>query len=594
MHGRWHLTVTEAIHTWDNRFLIDGAAEGNGIYPPDIGTMVQADGLPGWELRAEHINPANPGFWQTSNIAILNRRQLGADLFYLIGAEDPLPHPDFEDIQWEARFTGRMMDIPYRPYAVRTDDLFQMPDGIFETTLQRYYMGVRVRNTWGEALDDSHVLDISPAGRAELAARGVEIIDSWTEAELSMLGQRQLGTGMILGPLRPGESRTVFFKIDVTHAAPRKHPVEFICLDMDGTPDPANPKRLLRKAIYVSRSYVDKNTGELVSEVRQGTLRMKLHEVAYDQQGAKKGRQRKPKAPPTPSDGVPSLEELRRVLDDLLAGRRIDPCQIQRIIACYCATQGNERDGVTPYPPSDGRFTYDPFYIIPTKFSVNVTPRQPYTGQYGPLPYDDPWWKVLLAVVAALLMIGGMLVQGSDVAYQDEDIVIGTLERWQQNEVDAALTRLRTDRDFGFLRVLDAQSGELNENPVEGLDGVLDLSGPIMTRADVNTILLTTGPEDPQRAVFKSGARTGLTHGFMNGLSTFTRDDDGTEFSIGQLVIVPDASLNDLAGDKGDSGSVWVHTATRRPVALNHSGNDSGTAFGSLLEDVLAALNITI
>jgi hypothetical protein len=37
-----------------------------------------------------------------------------------------------------------------------------------------------------------------------------------------------------------------------------------------------------------------------------------------------------------------------------------------------------------------------------------------------------------------------------------------------------------------------------------------------------------------------------------------------------------------------------VHTATRRPVALNHSGNDSGTAFGSLLEDVLAALNITI
>ena len=159
MHGHWHLRVTKAIHTWENRFVITDASLGNGIYPPTVGTQVEANGLPNWILQAEHINPANPGVWQPSDMQNLNRVQSGAELYYLIGAEDPLPFRDFEDIQWDANFLGNMIDIPYRPFAVRINDLFEMPDGIFETALGTYYMGVGVTNTWGEALTNRRCVE---------------------------------------------------------------------------------------------------------------------------------------------------------------------------------------------------------------------------------------------------------------------------------------------------------------------------------------------------------------------------------------------------------------------------------------------------
>jgi hypothetical protein len=31
LFGRWNLEVTKAIHNWENRFRIDGAASGNGV-----------------------------------------------------------------------------------------------------------------------------------------------------------------------------------------------------------------------------------------------------------------------------------------------------------------------------------------------------------------------------------------------------------------------------------------------------------------------------------------------------------------------------------------------------------------------------------
>lgn len=103
-----------------------------------------------------------------------------------------------------------------------------MPDGIFETALGTYYMAVRVANRWGLPFTEDNVLDITPASRAELAMRGVQVIDAWSQAELAALGQAQKGTGLVLGPLAPGAARTVYFKVDVPNAAPRKHEVEFV------------------------------------------------------------------------------------------------------------------------------------------------------------------------------------------------------------------------------------------------------------------------------------------------------------------------------------------------------------------------------
>lgn len=594
LSGRWRLAVTKAIHNWRNRFTVSGATAGNGIYPPTVGTTVDADGLPGWHLQGQHENPAEPNIWHDSEMASLSKTINGAEIHLVLGAEDPLPNRDFEDIQWTADFAGAMLDIPYRPFAVRPQDLFQMPDGIFDTILGTYYMGVRVRNTWGESFAADHVIDISASGRASLAANGILILDAWTHDELSRLGQTQIGTGMSLSGMAPGETRSVFFKVDVSAAAPRKYEVEFIHLDMSGTPDPNNPKRRVRKQIFVSASYLDEATGDLVCEVDEGTVRMSLRQVAYDLNGFRRSRKRGG-CKPSKRHSRTALRDLQRKLQ-ALGDKRIDPCELLKAIQCHC-TCGDDGPPQDPLHPCDKKYTYGPFYMIPTRFSYGVEPRASFTGQHGPIPYQDPWWKIALLILAVVLLIAGALSEGANTAYHDQDLVIGTLDRFQQNDIDAALCRIDTSRALHQLEVTDAKSGEPNTTAVTALDGTVALTIPVMTRAEIDAFLLA-GDINNLR-VFKSGARTGLTFGVI--ASTTSNGHGKSTWSIGQLQIDPDPDPvfgnNMQTNDNGDSGSVWIHHATRRPVGLHHSGpTDSTTAnFGkaSLLEDVQNLMQVT-
>lgn len=592
LFGRWNLNVTKAIHNWENRFKIEGATFGSGSYPPTVGLNVIVDG-PAWSLTAEYRESATDN-WMPSEMMIdpgLER----VDIHASIGSEDPLPPRDFEDIQWDGDYLdSTMLGIPYRPYAVRTFDLFQMPDGIFETALGTYYMAVRVVNRWGLPFTEDHVLDISTTNRIDLAARGIQIIDSWSHTELAALGQIQKGSGMVLGPLVPGGARTVYFKVNVASAAPRKHEVEFICRNMAGMADPNHPARRIRKQIFISRSAIDSTTGEIVAEVQEGTLRFKLKEIAIDRKNGRKGRRRcSPRRRRSPDGDRETLETLRRTLQDLLDGKQIDPCVIQQILACYCSRSGGVRDGVfDPRHLSDERFCYDPFYAFPTKFSYSIIPRDPFEGQYGPIPFQDPWWKILLLIIAVILLIAGGLSEAADVAYHDDDLVIGTLGRVQRDDVDAALCVLTTDRALAFLQTLDAQSNEDFRNAVTALDGNINLNAPVMTRAELDALMLLPA-SDPGRKVHKSGARTGLTHGIITGFAPLGHDL--ATWNIDQITIETDPDFNEPVSDHGDSGSIWVHTATLRPVALHHSGNDDRTVGrASMLADVQSRLNITI
>lgn len=592
LFGRWNLKVVKSIHNWENRFKIEGATSGSGTYPPTVGLDVVADG-PAWQLTAEY-RESNASAWKPSEMIIETGLEQ-VNIHALIGSEDPLPSKDFEDIQWDADYLdGTMLEIPYRPYALRTFDLFQMPDGIFETILGTYYMAVRVVNRWGLPFTDDHVLDITPANRADLAMRGIHIIDAWSQAELASLGQNQKGTGMVLGPLVPNAARTVYFKVDVTNAAPRKHEIEFICRNMAGMADPNHPARRIRKQIFVSRTGIDSSTGEIVAEVQEGSLRFKLKEIAIDQKNGRKGRRRCSRPQRSIASDRHTLETLRRTLQELLDGKQVDPCIIQKILACYCSSGpgGDQVGGFDPRNPSDGRFCYDPFYAFPTKFSYTVVPNNPFEGQYGPIPFQDPWWKILLIIIALLLLLAAALSEASDVAYHDEDLVIGTLGQVQRDDIDAALCVLTTSRALAFLQTLDAQSNEDFQNAVVALNGNIALNGPVMTRAELDALMLLPAT-DPGRKLHKSGARTGLTHGIITGFAPLGHDL--ATWSIDQVTIETDPDFNEPPSDHGDSGSIWVHTATLRPVALNHSGNDANTlARASLLADVQSRLNITI
>lgn len=48
---------------------------------------------------------------------------------------------------------------------------------------------------------------------------------------------------------------------------------------------------------------------------------------------------------------------------------------------------------------------------LPFSFSASLTPSPGYAGQYGDLPFQDPWWKVVLCVIAVLLLIAAAIAE---------------------------------------------------------------------------------------------------------------------------------------------------------------------------------------
>lgn len=46
---------------------------------------------------------------------------------------------------------------------------------------------------------------------------------------------------------------------------------------------------------------------------------------------------------------------------------------------------------------------------IPVKLELDVTPNPSYEGQFGDLPFQDPWWKIVAWIVAAVAAIGAAI-----------------------------------------------------------------------------------------------------------------------------------------------------------------------------------------
>lgn len=60
--------------------------------------------------------------------------------------------------------------------------------------------------------------------------------------------------------------------------------------------------------------------------------------------------------------------------------------------------------------PRDSRCKDDgPFMVLPKDVSYEWVPDPSYAGTHGPMPFDDPWWKVALAVLAVLLAAAALL-----------------------------------------------------------------------------------------------------------------------------------------------------------------------------------------
>ncbi|HEX2396462.1 MAG TPA: hypothetical protein VHI78_14030 [Bacteroidales bacterium] len=52
-----------------------------------------------------------------------------------------------------------------------------------------------------------------------------------------------------------------------------------------------------------------------------------------------------------------------------------------------------------------------PIVIFPVDMTTSIAPVPAFTGQYGDLPFQDPWWKVLLAIIAFLLIVAAAIAE---------------------------------------------------------------------------------------------------------------------------------------------------------------------------------------
>jgi hypothetical protein len=638
--GTWRGRVTGRNANFSQRVVVTGAASGNGSYNGVVGnSFVFEDG----QIELQWNNDSGSG-WQPS--AVISSIGMSSPLVVVrsLSADDNFPGQrdgDYDDLEVRFEHLDPPFEVVQRPFALERGSLTMLPDGIFDTSQGVQYMGVRIRNTWffnwkSDFPATGMKIGIASASRSVLASQGVSVLDSWSPQEQQALGQVMDGGYVRVPDLNVGEETTIYFKVDVSGAAPSKPEPGFVAQRDAFDPNYDAPTRVEHKQIFISSSSYDKTTKELITTIPEGTLRLKLRDIVLDRKaandaakdlirclresGGERGRDHRGAvlrelagrwwedcAPSSADCRKRGSRVLRALLEDVLAGKDIDICDVQELIDrcckpgdCDCCDGdggGKDGDGWQDGTGVDGWCRVKPVAWLPLAFEYRIEPDPAYTGQYGPLAFEDPWWKAILWAVAALLYIAS-LVYDYVYAGQDPQFIIGRVARngdAMTNAIDCAVSNLNGSRgvDFGEL---DAQSDDVNNGlPIEGLGNIIQLDRTDNGDSGIQDAVLLN-------VVWKSGGRSGTTRGFVNSVNYSTNITYDTEDTIsGSISFTNQVQINQITGMEqplsqgGDSGSAWVDLGSKRPVALNFAGDtdDAGTnAVGNPIRQVVNRLNI--
>ena len=640
--GDWRITVTGRDASWAQRVIASGTAAGTQILGGNPGAAMDVfgNGQAPWTLSIEHNDGTHgwhPNFVRgTSAIA-------GPRLSWIVESEDdttPASDRDFNDLVIHIEKLG-LVGQPVPPFAILPGTLQAMPEGVFEATLGRYLMAVRIQNIWTLAWPATARVGLSDRCRAWLAAAGVNVIDNWTAKDQAALGQQVVGGRVVVGALGPWETRRIYFKVDVAQAAVRKHQIELQVMTDQGAEDIALVNKAAKAPISVTRTTYDQSRQAFVSRCDVGVMTASIKRMSIDLTTFRRavgiarqlglgglGGQGGGGGGGTGGGGGGmgacdrrTLELVRAQLRAFLDGKEVDLCALWRLLACCCAGHGGGDGGQDG--GGDWTGTLDPgisFFLFPTEVDYAVEYTQPFAGQFGPIPFQDPWWKLLLIIIAIILTIAAAISGGADLVNKSDDAVIGTLTRSVLNplktqptsnpaatdpgSVDAAVVTLNGNRGLtpAMFTVLDAASDEASTTPIQMLGGKIDTPGTILTNAQITAIFqnLADNPGDPaaQDAVraFKSGSRSGTSSGLLVSAVTPVQprgpeEDGSTVFFLNQLRFSQDETGNALSCP-GDSGSLWFQKSSLAVIGLNHAGSDGTDAIACRIEDVLAAMGI--
>jgi hypothetical protein len=240
-----------------------------------------------------------------------------------------------------------MITINNRPFASDYITGLMLPDGIFEATLGRQQLNAHFTNTAASAQAGLNIY-------AESASHPGILITPATHYVSSLSG---------------GASSLQSWEVDVSNAPAGKHYISFIAETAAGR------KRIIKR-IFVTRVTFNQANQTFSAETPEGTITVSVKELwtskdEYDSCDCKKnGRRQK-------TDSKNPVEEAMRLLKKL------------------------DMNELKDCPPQT---------ILIKSLSAGIVYNPGFSGQYGDLPYQDPWWKTLLAILAVILFISALIV----------------------------------------------------------------------------------------------------------------------------------------------------------------------------------------
>ena len=160
-----------------------------------------------------------------------------------------------------------------------------------------------------------------------------------------------------------GASFKTLFSADFSKATPGETVVSFIVQQQSGTS--SKSVRVVKKIFVVGIDF-DKAAGSFLLRIPQGTMHLHIGTVIAPA-----------KLPCT--------------------------CQPDPSNRCCCCGGGPRGTGGTGSGTS-------PYPVLIKEGSMTWVPSPSYAGTHGPLPFNDPWWKILGLIVAAILAIAGSVV----------------------------------------------------------------------------------------------------------------------------------------------------------------------------------------
>ena len=240
--------------------------------------------------------------------------------------------------------------IPNRPFSTDTITGFMLPDGIFEATLGNQLINAYFNNS-GAATDAGSRIYVESVSHPGIA------VTPFTH---------------IVGALAGGAARVLSWEANFTGAPPGTHFISFIVETAAGR------DRIIKK-IFVTRVQFDGATTTFRAETPEGTLIVGFRDLVIPADVMCCGKRRARK-------GGKDQESKNDFLDNL--GKLFT---------------GHKSD-----------FVFCPPGYLPLDLEATVIPTPPYSGQYGDLPFEDPWWKVVLCIIAVILLIAAAVAASEE------------------------------------------------------------------------------------------------------------------------------------------------------------------------------------